>query len=685
MGIKKKLIISFGLILFIFFITLGITNYVLMRQTITRMTESNLTNVMENAYNIADTLVYSSIKNYLRAVNEKGKNVVKYYYNLYQNGKISETDAYDQVKSMFLSPYYGKIGMTGYIAAVSDEGLIKIHPLSEGVNALEKDFMKKAVEMKNGYIEYMWKNKGEEKEKAKAGWISYFEPWNLLIWASSYKSEFSHLIDISVFKQNIMSVKIGDTGYPFIVDSKGNVIIHPYYPEGDNIYNLKDENNKYFIKNIIKTKNGKMKYLWESKNNINKKSKWKIAYFKHLKDLDWYVVSTIDEDEIYEPIYTQIHITIIVFIIGLLISIPIMLFIVYNFVKPISSLIKVITKVDGGNLDIKTNINTNDEIGKLAKSFDNMTLKLKRYNENLQEMVNERTAKLNEVNKKLRNKNFMLLSEFKMAKRIQLSMIPNEHNFPKIKELNFGGEYLAKQSVGGDLYDIIRVGKNKYSFLMADVSGHGIPAALITTMIKVSFKNHASYMKTTAEICSKVNDDICNIIGDLKDFVSVYYCSLNLETGILEFTNGGHPPALLYKADTKTIEALDTDGSLFGVMTSDIVNFGSEQIELSEGDKILLFTDGIIEAQNDKNEFYRIHKLKDFIGKNSHLPPRQFVDELIKDVELFCGGLPPTDDRAVFYIEFISKIRKGQDVKDSIRLEARNIKMPEESVKKENE
>ncbi len=294
---------------------------------------------------------------------------------------------------------------------------------------------------------------------------------------------------------------------------------------------------------------------------------------------------------------------------------------------------------------------------------------LQDYSEHLEDIVEERTQDLNRTNKTLTQKNKQLLHELKMAERVQRSIIPNYEKLPHRKELDFGSNYSSMESIGGDLYDVIRIGRNAYGFLIADVSGHGVSAALITTMAKVSFNSHVDWGIVPGKACDEVNKELFSFIGDLEYYITAYYGILNLETGMFQYTNAGHHPAILYHSNTKEIEKLDSKGFIIGVIEE--AKYETRSIELNEGDRILLFTDGIIEARNEKGEFYEYERFIRFIKKNSNQPVKEFVNNLMNDINEFCEGYPANDDRALLCIEYISKISPDKPITESIQVEAR--------------
>lgn len=305
---------------------------------------------------------------------------------------------------------------------------------------------------------------------------------------------------------------------------------------------------------------------------------------------------------------------------------------------------------------------------------------IQEYNEQLEDKVKERTEELNVANDELKAKNDQMMKDLEMAERVQLSIIPKDTDFPHLKELAFGSNYKSMESIGGDIYDVIRVGRNGYGFLMADVSGHGVPAALITTMAKVSFNAKSKWGKTTAEICTDVNQEMFQFIGDLDFYLTAYYAILDLESGELQYTNCGHHPAILFRADSDKIENLDTKGFFIGAF--DGGEYGYGEVTMQEGDRLLMFTDGIIEARNSAREFYGYERLMDYVKRSEGRSTKQFVEGLREDIEAFCGEEPPDDDRAILFIEFVSRVESDKSIEEALHIEAQDFTDHGEEQKK---
>ncbi len=203
---------------------MGLTSIVILKGKVNQLVESNSQQTMGMMEQIVETEVNTAVQNYLRGVAENNREIMALYHRRAEEGEMSRREARQRVSSIFLDPQYGRIGSTGYLAAVDTQGVLAIHPKSQGVDASGFDFMQKAIEMRSGYLEYEWQNVDEEKPRMKAGYLSYFKPWNLMVWASSYKSEFYTLINKKSLHNHVSAIKINSLGYIMVRDAEGTLI-----------------------------------------------------------------------------------------------------------------------------------------------------------------------------------------------------------------------------------------------------------------------------------------------------------------------------------------------------------------------------------------------------------------------------------------------------------------------------
>ena len=297
LDIRSKLLAGYITGFVLFLAISGVTIYPIMQKAIETNIESELTQTTEIIQSMVRTTADASIKSYLRAVAEKNKDIVGQFYGLYKQGQLSEADAKKRAAAILLSQ---RIGKTGYIYCLDGKGIIRVHPAVAllGKDITRYDFIREQVETREGYLAYDWKNPGESKARPKALYMTYFKPWNWIISASSYRDEFAGLVNIDSFRASILALRVGKTGYTYILDSKGNVVVHPSVT--GNMYDAKDSKGREFVKEMIRNKNGKMFYTW--REPAEKQYREKLAVYNYIPEFDWYVVSSSYVEEFYEPL-----------------------------------------------------------------------------------------------------------------------------------------------------------------------------------------------------------------------------------------------------------------------------------------------------------------------------------------------------------------------------------------------
>ncbi len=280
-----------------------------------------------------------------------------------------------------------KIGKTGYffaweISRAPDSIPLAIHPKIQGQDVASVSFVQTGAALKEGYMEYKWKNPGEKAARKKSMYLSYFEPWQWVIATSSYREEFYDLINLEDLRKNILSVRFGKTGYPYILDSRGNIVIHPML-EGMNFYNDEDETRRSVVQKICSLKNGKLIYFW--KNPGEKLAREKLVIFNYLPEFDWIVASSSYLEEFYQPLnkIRKILTGLALFCMLLLFTISFLLS--SYFTQPIKRLMTNFKKGANGDFSVRTSIHSYDEIGKLGHYFNSFMETFERYTRKLEE------------------------------------------------------------------------------------------------------------------------------------------------------------------------------------------------------------------------------------------------------------------------------------------------------------
>jgi two-component system NtrC family sensor kinase len=286
------------------------------------------------------------------------------------------------------------VGETGYLYAMTSKGDLTIHVAQEGENIFDaqddkgryfiREMAEKAVAAKPGevlYIVYPWRNEmlGETQPRNKIVAYMYFQPWDWIIAAGGYLEETYEDVAfekkaLQELKQNILDKAVGATGYIYAMTTRGELTIHPFR-EGQNIYDEKDQNGHYFIREMIERKNGWIRYPW--RNQTDPAPRMKIVRYQYFAPWDWIVAVGSYENEFYEPaneIEKRIlsSMGLLTFVVGAIAVI--LVFLASKFLTdPIQRLIVGVREVKRGRMDTQLAVTSSDELGELAVNFNRMT------------------------------------------------------------------------------------------------------------------------------------------------------------------------------------------------------------------------------------------------------------------------------------------------------------------------
>lgn len=348
----------------------------IVKKSISQTLEKQLHLLTDDAVSMIRIGIDSTIRNYLRGIAEKNKDLVNFYYQQVQQGNLSEEQAKEQIAPLLLAQ---KIGATGYlfvldIANVPAEIIVRIHPKIPGANVAEYDFAQQIAEKKEGYLEYPWKDADEDTARNKVASVVYFDPWQWLICASSYTEEFHYLVHPADFSDSLLNVVIGETGYLSLMDMKGLLLIHPKL-QGENIYESRDANGNYFIQEVIRQKTGTVLYDWQNPGDAHPRSKF--AYTQYLPEMDWIIWATSYTEEIYRPLETlnRLFFSVAIGTLGLVVLLS--MWLSRSLTTPIVQLSAFTENVAKGDLSQQIQMTRRDEIGWLAIKLNQMVQQLR--------------------------------------------------------------------------------------------------------------------------------------------------------------------------------------------------------------------------------------------------------------------------------------------------------------------
>jgi serine phosphatase RsbU (regulator of sigma subunit) len=215
-------------------------------------------------------------------------------------------------------------------------------------------------------------------------------------------------------------------------------------------------------------------------------------------------------------------------------------------------------------------------------------------------------------------------SELEIARQIQASILPT--SVPEINNLRIVASYQPMAAVGGDLYEFIPIDRNRAGFLVADVSGHGIPAALVASMIKIGVQSAVSCAPDPGEVLRRLNRILS---GQLRGvLVSAAYLWLDTEAHTALYSAAGHPPLLRWRGAGMT--RIESNGLLIGVLQDSV--YPVCEMDLQAGDRLLLCTDGVIEPENAAGVAFGDHRLEQVVDENRGRSASELSDQLFLEI-----------------------------------------------------
>src|SRR5271169_2866266 len=217
-------------------------------------------------------------------------------------------------------------------------------------------------------------------------------------------------------------------------------------------------------------------------------------------------------------------------------------------------------------------------------------------------------------------------NELEMARQIQLSILPSDT--PKLGDLEIVARYIPMTSVAGDFYDFIVVDEKHVGVLIADVSGHGLPAALIASMLQVALTAQARHVSEPGKVLAGLNQALCGKFQ--HNFVTAAYVYVDLERNIMKYGGAGHPPLLLWRKSTGGASQLLENGLVMGQFEE--ATYDSLEVPIEAGDRFVLYTDGILETSNPAQEEFGTERFMKFMETNNKLPAGPFADALLLEL-----------------------------------------------------
>lgn len=294
--------------------------------------------------------------------------------------------------------------------------------------------------------------------------------------------------------------------------------------------------------------------------------------------------------------------------------------------RPVKTLISDMSIVAYGNLEHRTRAHSADEIGQIAVEFNEMTKHLL-------------------VASKKEKEAARLENELEMACEIQMKLLPAR--LPKIKGYDIHAVYHPAKEVGGDYYDLFLIDKRHVGIIVADVSGKGIPGSMVMATTRTILRFTAGGNLSSADTLAKTN---AMVAADIKRgmFVTAFYLVLDVVSKKILCSSAGHNPMVVHHANGQ-IELINPNGIALGFDKGRIFSrtIKEQDLQLVSGDRVVMYTDGVVESMNEKNEEYSDERFYEFVRKHGDLSSEEFIEALLVDLDDHKGRAEQHDDITV--------------------------------------
>lgn len=478
--------------------------------------------------------------------------------------------------------------------------------------------------------------------------------------AMTYRDENNELVGVvasDVLLTNmitdVMSLKIGESGSCFVLDSELNFVAHPDMgTDGFNSDLSSHFEGDDFINALSASDDGIVETVFEGKDSH--------VAFSKMTETGWFFCASIETDEVTAPaiqaknesdqltkasqeemqkkLFSINKFFMVFFAIVGIIVIIISFVVSGTITRPIQKLANSVRDIGKGNFDQKIPVETGGEIGMLVNRFNEMQDNLKEYLENIQRITAEKER---------------ISAELSVATQIQADMLPRTFPaYPNRKEFNVFASMDPAKEVGGDFYDFFFTDDNHFAMVMADVSGKGVPAALFMVIAKALIKNNAQRLganASPAKVLYEVNNQLCEG-NEAELFVTVWLAIIEISTGKGLAANAGHEhPAIRRKGGEYELVVYRHSPA---VAAMEGMKFKEHEFQMEPGDNLYIYTDGVAEATDAQNEMYGTERMISALNRNPDADAKTLLKTVRKDVDDFVKDAPQFDDITMLCFEY---------------------------------
>lgn len=500
-------------------------------------------------------------------------------------------------------------------------------------------------------------------------------------------------ITLNSIIENVLSITVARSGFAFLINGSGELIAMPL--AGQNLFDIKLSATElgglsYYTGSLADSGNPSVQELsqavaneregivrFDPSNGTDPNANIHRVTFTHLPAFSnsryeadsWTVAIAVPEAEIFE-VLTQTdqaiqaerarlrNISLALLVVFLAGAVIVSMRSSESITRDVRTLALAAEQVSAKNYDIDMHLQSRDEIGQLGRTFAGMAAEIRDYTTNLEERIAERTVDLQQaneqitqLNEKLQDENLRLSAELDVARQLQMMVLPSQKETDAILDLDIAGYMRPADEVGGDYYDIVSVGDVVYLGI-GDVTGHGLPAGVIMLMAQTAMLTLSqSGEQDMKRMLSLLNQVLYRNILRIKE-------NKNMTLAIIRYENrrfdlvGQHESVLICRSNGQ-IEEIDTLDMGFPMgLEYDIDDFiTTDHFHLEPDDVLLLYTDGVTEAENVQDKQFGMEKLKESLASHHRMAAQEMVAQIMQDVHDFIGKQDIYDDISALVIK----------------------------------
>ncbi|HOX28849.1 MAG TPA: SpoIIE family protein phosphatase [bacterium] len=323
----------------------------------------------------------------------------------------------------------------------------------------------------------------------------------------------------------------------------------------------------------------------------------------------------------------------------------------YGIVSPIRKIILLTKKIARNDFSERLELRSSDEIAVLARNFNSMIYSLEK---SIREITEQNdglihlSSELEARNEELHRKQQFIEYDLRLAHNIQQELLPQV--YPNIENILISAANFQVGEIGGDCFDFYKMEDHKLGAFIGDVSGKGIAAALVMSMVTILFSQLKDRFEAPNQILAHVNEIMFRHFGSQHSiYLTCFFLTIDSKTMTLSYSCAGHTPPLLFRPDTGEILNLEAEG--FGLGMFGNVSYEEKTMKVKPGDKIILYTDGVTDCRNQQGEMFGHERLVELVNTNPDANSYRLTHFIVEELEDFAGKAARQDDLTLLIIE----------------------------------